>query len=45
MVHESAYKGGSHLLIIEYIDPPGKLQVCVQYDGLLLVYLGEIVKE
>lgn len=45
MVHEPAYQGGRHLLVIEHVDPPGKLQVSVQYDGFLLMDIAEIVKE
>ena len=45
MVHEPANQGGRHLFIIEHIDPSGKLQVRVQYDGFLLMDLGKIVKE
>jgi len=45
VVHESAHQGGGHLLIVEYIDPAGELQVRVEYDGFALMYLGEIVKQ
>lgn len=44
-MHEPDYQGGRHLLVVEHIDPSGKLQVRIQYDRFMLMDLGEIVKE
>lgn len=44
-MHQSSDKGSRHLLIIQYIDPSGEFQICVQDDDFLLMDLGKVVKQ
>ena len=45
VVHQSSDKGGCHLLIIQYVDPSGEFQICIQDDDFLFMNLGKIVKQ
>ena len=45
VVHQPSYKCGGHLLIIQDIYPPGKLQICIKDNDLLFMDLGKIVKQ
>lgn len=45
VVHQSSDKGSRHLLIIQYIDPSGEFQICIQDDDFLLMDLGKVVKQ
>ena len=45
MVHQPSDKGGCHLLIVQYVDPSGEFQICIQDDDFLLMDLGKVVKQ
>jgi len=45
VMHKPAYQSGGHLLIVEDIDPSGKLQVRVEDDGFTLMYPGEVIEQ
>ena len=45
VVHQPSDKGGCHLLIVQYVDPSGEFQICIQDDDFLLMDLGKVVKQ